>query len=67
VTRFKFCAFPLREELEDTSIGIVSRLGHPQSAAANCLIDILLETIRDSDNTGSVEAKRVLQSTERLF
>lgn len=67
VSRFKFCAFPLREELEDTSIGIVSRNGHPQSPAAHCLIDILMETIRHSDKAGSVEAKRVLQSTELLF
>lgn len=67
VTRYKFCAFPLREELADTSVGIVSRNGNPLSAAANCLVDILLETIRDSDKAGTAEAKRVLQSTELLF
>ncbi|HEX7932868.1 MAG TPA: LysR family transcriptional regulator [Paraburkholderia sp.] len=67
VSRYKFCAFPLREELAETSAGIVSRSGHPLSAAANCLIDILLETIRNSDKAGTAEAKRVLQSTELLF
>ncbi|CAB3636028.1 LysR family transcriptional regulator [Paraburkholderia rhynchosiae] len=67
VARYKFCAFPVREELADSSIGIVSRSGHPLSAAANCLIEILLETIRNSDKTGTAEARRALQSTELLF
>jgi LysR family transcriptional regulator of abg operon len=40
------CAIPLREQLDDAMVSVISRTGHPTSAAAECFIECMIETIR---------------------
>ena len=61
------CAVPVREQLDDSMVGIITRSGHPLGAASACFIDCLIETIRDGECTNSPEIRRVLQSVELLI
>lgn len=60
------CAIPLREELEDSTVGIITRTGEPSDAASQCFIDCLLETIRDESWGRTTEIRRAMQSVEVL-
>ncbi|MEC5404397.1 LysR substrate-binding domain-containing protein [Paraburkholderia sp. MPAMCS5] len=60
------CAIPLREELEDSTVGIVMRTGEPSDAASRCFIDCLIETIRDESWTRTLDIRRAMQSVEVL-
>ncbi|MDE1182127.1 LysR substrate-binding domain-containing protein [Paraburkholderia sp.] len=61
------CAIPLREQLEDAMVGVVSRSGHPFNAASECFIECLIETIRDGSSSTSPETRNVLRSVELLI
>ncbi len=60
------CAIPLREELEDSTVGIIMRTGEPADAASRCFIDCLIETIRDESWGRSTDIRRAMQSVEVL-
>jgi DNA-binding transcriptional LysR family regulator len=40
------CALPLREQLDDSLVGIITRSGEPPDAASRCFIDCFIETVR---------------------
>ncbi|WP_144112797.1 LysR substrate-binding domain-containing protein [Paraburkholderia sp. BCC1886] len=65
--RENLCVFPLREQLEDAMVSVISRKGHPLSAAAECFIDCLIETIREGFESTSSQTRNVLQSVELLI
>ncbi|CAB3686389.1 hypothetical protein LMG27174_02931 [Paraburkholderia rhynchosiae] len=60
------CAIPLREELEDSTVGIIRRTGEPSDTASRCFIDCLIETIRDESWARTLEIRRAMQSVEVL-
>ncbi len=60
------CAIPLREELEDSTVGIIMRTGEPADAASRCFIDCLIETIRDESWDRTSDIRRAMQSVEVL-
>jgi LysR family transcriptional regulator of abg operon len=57
---------PLREQLEDSTVGITTRAGEPADAASQCFIDCLVETIRDESWTRRLEIRGAMQSVEVL-
>lgn len=61
------CAIPLREQLEDAMVSVISRSGHPLSAAAECFIECLIETIREGMRSNSPQTRNVLRSVELLI
>jgi len=54
------CAIPLREQLDDAMVSVISRSGHPASAAAECFIECMIETIREGCDSSLPEARHVL-------
>ncbi|MFL9992919.1 DNA-binding transcriptional regulator, LysR family [Burkholderia sp. GAS332] len=65
--RENLCVFPLREQLEDAMVSVISRSGHPLSAASECFIECLIESIREGFNSTSPQTRNVLQSVELLI
>ncbi|SAL02176.1 LysR family transcriptional regulator [Caballeronia arationis] len=65
--RERLCAFPLREQLEDAMVSVISRSGHPLSEASECFIDCLIGTIRDGLESPSQQTRNVLRSVELLI
>lgn len=65
--RENLCVFPLREQLEDAMVSVISRSGHPLSAAAECFIDCLIGTIREGLDSSSPQTRHVLQSVDLLI
>jgi LysR family transcriptional regulator of abg operon len=61
------CVFPLREQLEDAMVSVISRSGHPRSAVSECFIDCLTETIREGLESSSPQTRNVLRSVELLI
>jgi DNA-binding transcriptional LysR family regulator len=61
------CAIPLREDVEDAMVGVISRSGHPPSAASTCFIDCMIEMIRESVASTLPETQHVLRSVELLI
>jgi DNA-binding transcriptional LysR family regulator len=60
-------AIPLREQLDDAMVSVISRSGHPASAASECFIECMIETIREGCDSGLPETRHVLQSVELLI
>ncbi|WOD16485.1 LysR substrate-binding domain-containing protein [Paraburkholderia kirstenboschensis] len=60
------CAIPLRDELDESTVGIIVRTGEPPDAASRCFIDCLIETIRDQSWARTVDIRRAMQSVEVL-
>jgi LysR family transcriptional regulator, regulator of abg operon len=65
--RERLSAFPLREQLEDAMVGVISRSGQPLSDASECFIDCLIETIRQGLESPSQQTRNVLRSVELLI
>ncbi|BBU31118.1 transcriptional regulator [Burkholderia sp. THE68] len=65
--RERLCAFPLREQLEDAMVGVISRSGQPLSEASECFIACLIGTIRDGLESSSQQTRNVLRSVELLI
>jgi LysR family transcriptional regulator, regulator of abg operon len=61
------CAIPLREQLDDAMVSVISRTGHPASAASECFIECMIETIREGCESSLPETRHVLQSVELLI
>jgi LysR family transcriptional regulator of abg operon len=61
------CALPLREHLDDSMVGIITRTGEPADAASRCFIECLLETVRDEAWLQKPEMRRAMQSVEILI
>ncbi len=60
------CAIPVREQLDDSTVGIITRAGEPTDAAASCFIDCLIETIRDESWARTPDTLRATHSVEIL-
>ncbi|MEI6000697.1 LysR family transcriptional regulator [Paraburkholderia bengalensis] len=61
------CAIPVREQLDDSMVGVISRPGEPLSAAAECFVQCLTETIRRPASTYTPEMRRVMNSVDVLI
>lgn len=60
------CAVPVREQLDDSTVGIITRTGQPSDTASRCFIDCLLDTIRDESWARTPEILRATHSVEIL-
>ncbi|MBP0589969.1 LysR family transcriptional regulator [Paraburkholderia sp. LEh10] len=60
------CAIPVREQLDESLVGIMTRAGEPLREAASCFIECLVETIRDETAAGGSDRRRVMNSVEIL-
>jgi LysR family transcriptional regulator, regulator of abg operon len=60
------CAVPVREQLDDSTVGIITRNGQPSDTASRCFIDCLLETIRDESWARTPEILRATHTVEIL-
>jgi hypothetical protein len=54
----------LRDELDESTVGVIVRTGEPADAASRCFIDCLIETIRDESLTRAGVIRRAMQSVE---
>jgi LysR family transcriptional regulator, regulator of abg operon len=63
-SRDSLCAIPVREQLDESTVGIITRAGEPLSAAGSCFIDCLVESIRDETGPGARDRDRVMTSVE---
>lgn len=60
------CAIPVREQLDESTVGIITRAGQPSDAAARCFIDCLIDTIRDESWARTPDTLRATHSVEIL-
>ena len=60
------CAIPVREQLDESTVGIITRAGQPSDAAASCFTDCLIETIRDESWVRTPDILRAAHSVEIL-
>ncbi|MFM0241064.1 LysR family transcriptional regulator [Paraburkholderia phytofirmans] len=60
------CAIPVREQLEESTVGIITRAGQPPDAVSSCFMDCLIDTIRDESWVRPPEILRALHSVEIL-
>ncbi|MCG5076784.1 LysR substrate-binding domain-containing protein [Paraburkholderia tagetis] len=61
------CAVPVREQLEDAAVGLISRSGHPLSAVSECFIQCLVESVHDAQHSASPDTRNVLKSVDVLI
>jgi LysR family transcriptional regulator, regulator of abg operon len=61
------CAVPVREQLEDAKVSLISRSGHPLSAASECFIQCLVETVHHAQSSTSSGTRNVLKSVDLLI
>ncbi|MEM5436928.1 LysR family transcriptional regulator [Paraburkholderia diazotrophica] len=66
-SRDALCAIPVREQLDDSMIDIITRTGQPSDATSRCFIDCLVESIRDEAWTSTPDIRRVMHSVELLI
>ncbi|WP_321907850.1 LysR substrate-binding domain-containing protein [Paraburkholderia sp. J11-2] len=60
-------AVPVREQLDDSMVGIITRTGEPADAASRCFIDCLIETVRAEEWTQAPDIRRAMHSVEILI
>ncbi|MEX3690790.1 LysR family transcriptional regulator [Paraburkholderia sp. BR14263] len=60
-------AVPIREQLDEMVVGVVSRSGRPMSALAECFLEFLMEEIKERISVGNGGAAPGLHSIELLF
>jgi DNA-binding transcriptional LysR family regulator len=65
--RDALCALPLREQLDESKVGVITRGGAPVDAAARCFIDCLIETVRGEKWMQSPTVRRAMHSVEILI
>lgn len=65
-TQDGLCAIPVREQLDDSTVGIITRTGQPADAASRCFIGCLLDTIGDPSWTRTPDIIRATHSVEIL-
>ena len=65
-SREGLCAVPVREQLEDAKVSIISRSGYPLSVAAECFIECLVEAVHGAQRSDSPETRNVLRSVDLL-
>jgi LysR family transcriptional regulator, regulator of abg operon len=63
----KLCAIPVREELEDATVSVITHNGRPPGAASECFVECLIETIRHNIDTATGDMRRVMHSVEWLL
>ncbi|MBN3756777.1 LysR family transcriptional regulator [Paraburkholderia sp. Tr-20389] len=64
--RDDLCALPLREQLDDSLVGIITRSGEPPDAASRCFIECFIETVRGEKWMESPHIRRAMHSVEIL-
>lgn len=64
--RDALCAIPVREQLDDSLVGIITRNGQPSDTASRCFIDCLIDSIHDEVWTRTPDIRRVMHSVELL-
>jgi DNA-binding transcriptional LysR family regulator len=65
-TRDGLCAIPVREQLDNSTVGIITRTGEPLDAASRCFVDCLIETVRDDAWTKICDVRRTMHSVDIL-
>jgi hypothetical protein len=60
------CAIPVREQLDESLVGIVTRDGQPDDTVSRCFIDCLIDTIRDEVWMQTPDIRRAMQTLEVL-
>ena len=65
-TRNGLCAIPVREQLDESKVGIITRAGQPPDASTRCFIDCLIEAVRDESWARSPDTLRATHSVEIL-
>jgi LysR family transcriptional regulator, regulator of abg operon len=58
---------PLREQFDESVVGIITRAGEPPDAASACFIDCLIESVRDKKWENSAELRRAMHSVDLLI
>jgi len=66
-SRDALCAIPVREQLDDSLVGIITRAGEPLDPAASCFSECLVEAIRDDAWTGTPHMRRIMHSVDVLI
>ncbi|VXC87414.1 Transcriptional regulator, LysR family [Burkholderia sp. 8Y] len=61
------CAIPLREQLDDSIVGVITRPGQPRSAAVECFVNCLIDTIRDPAWKSTPEIRKAMNSVDVLI
>jgi len=61
------CALPLREPLDESMVGIITRAGEPSDVASRCFIDCLIDAVRDDKWSHIAEIRRAMESVTVLI
>ena len=64
MVRERVCALPIGEDLEETSVGIISRRGQPMSSVAECFVHCLRDVVSDDVRSQNPERRRMFHSIE---
>lgn len=64
MVRERVCALPIGEDLEETSIGIISRRAQPMSSVAECFVQCLREVVSDGVRSLDSDRRRLFHSIE---
>jgi LysR family transcriptional regulator, regulator of abg operon len=58
---------PVREQLDESTVGIITRAGEPLNPASSCFIDCLIESVLDPGWAQSAPIRRAMHSVEILI
>ncbi|HWT38089.1 MAG TPA: LysR family transcriptional regulator, partial [Paraburkholderia sp.] len=61
------CAIPVREQLDDSLVGIITRAGEPSDPASSCFTECLLEAIHDDTWASTPYVRRIINSVDVLI
>ena len=64
MVRERVCALPIGDDLEETSIGIISRRGQPMSSVAECFVQCLRNVISDGVRSSDPDRRRLFHAIE---
>jgi DNA-binding transcriptional LysR family regulator len=65
--RDALCAIPVREQLDDSLVGIITRAGEPSDPASSCFTECLLEAIHDDTWASTPYVRRIINSVDVLI
>ena len=64
IVRERLCALPIPGDLEETSIGVISRRGLPRSSVAECFIQCLRDVVSDGVRSPDPDRRRLFHSID---
>lgn len=64
IVRERLCALPIRDDFEETSIGIISRRGSPLSPAATYFVQCLREAVNVGARSSDPDRRRLFHSID---